>query len=83
MRVLEICKKQWAGALATWCKILLLHVKTIVMKSHNFELACLQEKKNEPEKDEHFGHLVTFSFGTFTMSSCTTRSIIIHNNTQR
>jgi len=44
-------------------------VKTIVKESRKFELARLKKKKKKrkKKKEKHFGHLVTFCFGTFAM----------------
>jgi len=55
-----------------WCtaqyKLLLFCVKTIVKESHNFELAHASEEEERRRKEgKHFGHLVTFRFGTFVM----------------
>ena len=51
-----------------WCtaqsKMLLFCAKNIVKESRKFELARLKKKK---KKEKHFGCLVTFWFGTFTM----------------
>jgi len=41
--------------------MLLFCAKTIVEESRRFELARLKKK------EKHFGHLVTFWFGTFAM----------------
>jgi len=55
--------------------------KTIVKESREFELARLKKKKKTKEK--HFGHLVTFWFGTFAMLFSATRCVFRHENTQR
>ena len=48
--------------------MLLFYAKTIVKESRKFELAHLKKKKKRKKKKEkHFGHLVTFWFGTFAM----------------
>jgi len=57
---------------------MLFCAKTIVKESHKFELARLKKKKGK-----HFGHLVTFSFGTFAMPFSTTGCVIRRENTQR
>ena len=57
------------------CKMLLFCAKTIEKESHNFELACLNKKKNNKRKEKRFCCLVTFWFGTFTMSF---RSLVGH-----
>ena len=68
---------QWAVWIASWLRtwkkvmgwctaqwnVLLFCAKTIVKELHKFELARLKKKK----KEKHFGHLVTFWFGTFAV----------------
>ena len=63
------------------CKMLLFCVKTVVKVSHNFDLACLKNKKKR-KKEKHFGHLVTFWFGTFAMLFRATGHVFCHENTQ-
>ena len=67
-----------------WCtaqwKMLLFCAKTIVKESHKFELARLKKKK---KKEKHFGRLVTFWFGTFTMLFSATGCVVHHENAQR
>ena len=46
--------------------MLLFCAETIVKESRKFELARLKKKK---KKEKHFGCLVTFWFGAFTMLS--------------
>ena len=73
----------WTKAMG-WCtaqwKMLLFCAKTIVKESRKFELACLKKKKR---KEKHFGRLVTFWFGTFSMPFSATRCVFRHENTQR
>jgi len=51
--------------------MLLFCAKTSVKESCKFELARLKKKKKKmkkkKKKEKHFGHLVTFWFGTFAM----------------
>jgi len=53
--------------------------KTIVKESRKIELARLKKKK----KEKHFGLLVTFWFGTFTMLFSATGCVVRHENTRR
>jgi len=59
--------------------MLLFCAKTVVKESRNFELARLKEKK----KTEHFGRLVTFWFGIFTIIYSATGCAYRHENTRR
>ena len=54
--------------------MLLFCAKTIVKESHKFELEEEEEEEEEEKEEErkHFGHLVTFWFGTFAMLFSTT-----------
>jgi len=52
------------GQSTAWCKVLLFCAKSTVKESRNSELARLKKKKN---KETHFGCLVNFWFGIFTM----------------
>jgi len=60
-----------------WCtvqrKMLLFCAKTI--KTRNLELARLKKK------EKHYGHLVTFWFGTFAMHFSATGCVFRHENT--
>jgi len=58
--------------------MLLFCAKTIVKESRKFELARLKKKK-----ENHFGRLVTFWFGTFAMPFSTTGCGVHHENTRR
>jgi len=60
--------------------MLLFCVKTIVKESCKFELARLKKKK---KKEKHFGHLVTFWFGTFPMLYSATGCVVRHENTRK
>ena len=66
--------------------MLLFCAKTIVEESRKFELARLKKKKNKKKKkkkEKHFGHLVTFWFGTFAMLFSATGCVFRHENTRR
>jgi len=65
--------------------MLLFCVKTIVKASRKFELARLkkQKKKKKKKKEKHFGRLVTFWFGTFTMLFSATGCVFRHENTRK
>ena len=63
---LQTWKKAMGWCTAQW-KMLLFCAKTIVKESRKFELARLKKKKKKKKKEKHFGRLVTFWFGTFTM----------------
>jgi len=56
--------------------MLLFYAKTIVKESRKFELACLKKKK----KEQHFGCLATFWFGTFAMLFSTIGCVFRHEN---
>ena len=53
--------------------------ENIVKQSRKFELARLKKKK----KENHFGRLVTFWFGTFAMLFHATGYDVRHENTRR
>ena len=72
-----------------WCtaqwKMLLFCAKTTMKE---FELARLKKKKKkkkkkQKKKEKHFGHLVTFWFGTFAMLFSATGCVVGHENTRR
>ena len=65
--------------------MLLFCAKTIVKESRKFELARLKKKKKKKKKmkEKHFGHLVTFWFGTFAMLFSATGCVVGHENTRR
>jgi len=74
-RDFRVLKKWWADALLkVKVKCCCFCAETIVKESPSFELARLNKKK----KEKHFGHLVTFRFGTFTMLFHTTRHVVGH-----
>jgi len=64
---------------------MLFCAKTIVKESREFELARLKKKKKKKKKkkEKHFGHLVTFWFGTFVMLFSATGWVFRHENTRR
>jgi len=62
--------------------MLLFCAKTIMKESRKFELARLKKKKKK-KKEKHFGRLVTFWFGTFSMHFSATGCVFRHENTRR
>ena len=69
-------KKQWAGSLLS--EKCCCFAKTIVKESRKFELARLKKKK-----ENHFGRLATFWFGSFAMHFSATGCVVHHENTRR
>ena len=69
---IKIVKNQW-GCTLLGVKLLLFCVKTVARGSLNFE-----QKIRRRRKTKHFGCLMTFWFSTFTMSFCTTRILVGH-----
>ena len=67
----KVAKRRGHVKAAASCK------KTITRESDNF---ASEEEKRERKI---FGGLVAFWFGTFTMSFCTTRSLVGHENIRR
>jgi len=64
--------------------MLLFCAKTIVKESRKFELARLKKKKKKKKKKEkHFGCLVTFWFGAFTMLFSVIGCVFRHENTRK
>jgi len=58
--------------------MLLFCAETIVKESRKFELARLKKKK-----EKHFGHQVTFWFGTFVILYSATGCVFRQENTRR
>jgi len=58
---------------------MLFCAKIIMKESRKFKLVHLKKKKKEKEK--HFGHLVTFWFGTFAMLFSASVCVVCHGNT--
>ena len=69
---LQSCEKVTSWYTAQ-CKMLLFCAVVLcktMKESHNFELAHLKKKRRRQwwsKQKEHFGHLMTFRFGTFAM----------------
>jgi len=62
--------------------MLLFCAKTIVKESRKFKVARLKKKKKKKKKKEkHFGHLVTFWFGTFATLFSATGYVFHHEST--
>jgi len=63
--------------------MLLLCVKIIVKESRKFELTHLKKKKKKKKilKEEYFGHLANFWFGSFVKLFSTTGCVVCRENT--
>ena len=80
MRLLQSYEKVMGGCTAQ-CKILLFDVKTREKVTQFW--TSPSEEENNKKKEKHFGHSVTFWFGTFTTYFRTTGSLVGHEYTQR
>ena len=74
----KVGKKRWAGALLSekYC----CFVRKPSWKSH--ANSCLKKKKKK-KKEKHFGRLVTFWFGAFTMLFSAIGCVFRHENTRK